>query len=183
MPHIRYQYLSGRYILQNLEKNDTVNKLPVLQDMLHETYRVKLFPKAPTSFVCRARKGLVSTHSLTALLMSLLFFLSSIPGFQRFDREHNSSSIKLEDDEEKCTLQGAGWQNVRCIIPFSAKYKYCEFLGRLILTLSVIANPSFPFTVNNGPNVMIGVVEGDCPRNGYSGQYANRYISCSRKSA
>jgi len=49
----------------------------------------------------------------------------------------------------------AGWQNVRCVCPFSPAYNYCEF------------------KVDQGPNVMIGVVHGDCSRSGYAGQYAN----------
>jgi len=141
LPHVRYSYLRGRFLLGKVETNELLNKLPMLQRMLHEVYRYKLFPKSKTGFITRSRRG-----------------------FQRYDREVCASSIKLNDEEEKCTLEGSGWQNVRCICPFTEKYSYCEF------------------SVENGSNVMIGLVDGDCARNSYAGQYANGWTYYSQGS-
>ena len=67
-------------------------------------------------------------HHLFLPFFSFSFFLLWI-GFQRYDREFCAPTINLNEEEEQCTLQGSGWQNVRCICPFTEKYSYCEFLG------------------------------------------------------
>jgi len=131
LPGIRYTYLRARYIVQNIESNQSIQS-DLLHQLLHETYRYRMFPKSSTNFKTIPRKG-----------------------FQRFDKEHCSATIRLDEEEERCTLTGSGWQNVRCVVPFSVSYAYCEF------------------KVEQGPNVMIGVVDGDCARNGYAGQYGN----------
>lgn len=77
-------------------------------------------------------------------------------GFQRFDRDHCSSAMQLSDDELKATLSNSsGWNNVRCVCPLSPSYNYVEFKA------------------DNGPNMMIGIVDGDCGRNAYAGQFSN----------
>ena len=49
-------------------------------------------------------------------------------------------------------MHSSGWQNVRCVCPFSEKYNYCEF------------------KVHSGSNLMLGVVDGDVIRNSHAGQ-------------
>jgi hypothetical protein len=64
--------------------------------------------------------------------------------------------MQLSDDELKVTLSNAsGWNNVRCVCPLSPSYNYVEFKAE------------------NGPNMMIGIVDGDCGRNAYAGQFSN----------
>ena len=66
--------------------------------------------------------------------------------------------MQLSDDELKVTLSNSsGWNNVRCVCPLSPSYNYVEFKA------------------DNGPNMMIGVVDGDCGRNAYAGQFSNGY--------
>jgi hypothetical protein len=93
----------------------------------------------------------------------LFFFLGA--GFQRFDRDHCSSAMQLSDDELKATLSNSsGWNNVRCVCPLSPSYNYVEFKA------------------DNGPNMMIGIVDGDCGRNAYAGQFSNGYCASSPSS-
>jgi len=49
----------------------------------------------------------------------------------------------------------SGWQNVRCVCQMSPSFNYCEF------------------NIDSGSNIMVGVVDGDCSRSGYAGQYSN----------
>jgi hypothetical protein len=133
LPHIRFSYLRPRFLVETVENDQSVMRLPLMTNLLYETYRYRMYPKSKVSFSTQPRTG-----------------------FQRFDRERCSSVLVLSEDELKVTLStSSGWNNVRCACPYSESYTYCEF--------KVVA----------GPNVMIGVVDGDCSRNGYAGQYAN----------
>jgi len=133
LPFIRFPFLRPTYLVKKVEPDESVNKLPILHKLLHEAYRFKMYPKSKTTFPTSARKG-----------------------YQRFDDQHSPASVKLTDDQLKASMTiSAGWQNVRCVCPFSPTYNYCEF------------------KLDQGPNVMIGVVQGDCSRSGYAGQYVN----------
>jgi len=72
LPLVRYSYLRGRFLLGKIEANETINKLPVLQRMLHEVYRYKLFPKSKTDFITRSRRG---TSPLSPFLFLLILFV------------------------------------------------------------------------------------------------------------
>jgi len=133
LPQIRFNFLNPRYLADNVEEDERLSKIPIVHQLAHQCYRWKMYPKSNTMFKTAPRKG-----------------------FQRFDPDKcNVSLIKLSDDGETATLTGSGWQNVRCVCPFSEKYSYCEF------------------KVHAGSNLMLGVVDGDVIRNSHAGQYAN----------
>ena len=50
------------------------------------------------------------------------------------------------------------------------KIYYKKTWGAYLLMLFIL------IIVDNGPNVMIGIVDGDCIRNSYAGQFANGYV-------
>jgi len=133
LPQIRFNFLNPKYLANNVEEDEKLQEIPIVHQLVHQCYRWKMYPKSKTLFPTTPRKG-----------------------FQRFDPDHcNTSLIKLSDDGETATLTGSGWQNVRCVCPFSEKYSYCEF------------------KVHAGTNLMLGVVDGDVSRNSHAGQYAN----------
>lgn len=153
LPHIRFPYLRPRFLVQKVETDKSVMHLPIVHSLLYEAYRFRMYPTANTTFRTEARRG------ATPCTMLLCCCVNSLLGFQRFDRDHCSSALQLSDDELKVTLSNAsGWNNVRCICPLSPSYNYAEF------------------KTEQGPNMMIGIVDGDCPRAGYAGQFNNGYI-------
>eukprot|EP01087_Luapelamoeba_hula_P020663 TRINITY_DN708_c0_g2_i2.p1 TRINITY_DN708_c0_g2~~TRINITY_DN708_c0_g2_i2.p1 ORF type:complete len:540 (-),score=79.69 TRINITY_DN708_c0_g2_i2:40-1596(-) len=135
LPQLRWTYINPRYLIKTVEVHPQLGPLPLVHQLLHETYKYRMFssPKVKVSFSTTLRKG-----------------------SQRFDPEKcDKNYIRLSDEGETATLFSGGWQNVRCVCPFSVKYDYIEW------------------KVNAGANMMLGVVDGDCARNTHAGQHAN----------
>ena len=164
--------------MKKVETNERLNQMPILHKLLHETYRHRMHPRAKTTFSTVLRKG---NKIIRKRLKKCKFFICKHKtGFQRFDPDHSAGVIKLSDDNLKATLtSSSGWQNIRCVCPFSDTYNYCEF------------------KIESGPNIMVGgefilqlffltnlccvvVVQGDCSRTGYAGQYSNGYVDVLR---
>jgi len=99
-----FPLMTPRYLVKSVETADSIKHLPILQDLLHETYRYKVHPSSTKSIRTRPRKGF------------------------RFDDEQCHANITLSEDKLKSTLKTpVGWVNVRCVQALSPQNPYIEF--------------------------------------------------------
>jgi len=138
LPLIRYSNLSLSFITNIVETDFSIQHLPIVNQMLYELYKYKVYKDKPPSFPTAPRVG-----------------------FQRFDKDKTGGISVSRDGKTaisgKTSAWMGGWKNIKLLCPISSKFNYIEFI------------------LNYGTNVMIGVVDGDCSRQGYVGQYANGY--------
>jgi hypothetical protein len=106
LPHIRFPLIRPKYLVENIETNEDLQKLPIFHEILHETYRCKMYAGSTAKIICARPRF----------------------SYQRFDKQRCSSYITLSDDDMKASLNSsAGWQNVCCERPFSEQYSYIEW--------------------------------------------------------
>jgi len=104
LPHIRFPYLSGTYLVEKVEGEPAVKDLPLLHSLLHEAYKYKIMPTAIKNERTQPRKGF------------------------RFDPQGCHSSITISDNGLKASLLNtSGWFSVRTVQPLVPGCDYVEF--------------------------------------------------------
>jgi len=104
LPHIRFPFLSGTYLVEKVETIESIQHLKALHSLLHEAYKYKIMPTAINNDRTRARKGF------------------------RFDPQNCHSSITLSQDGLKASLiNTSGWFSVRTLQPLTPGADYVEF--------------------------------------------------------
>lgn len=59
LPSVRFAVLSGEFLMENIEENPIFSNVPIVHQLLHEAYRYKAYPAAPTSLKIFPRKGTI----------------------------------------------------------------------------------------------------------------------------
>jgi len=107
LPSIRFPLLSGKFLVKKVEQNKTLANVPILKDLLFETYRYKACSEMiPKRLSAKSRKG-------NAL----------------FDAENLHNCIDLSDDGKTVNLKtfnGSGWASQNIIPQLADEDKYIE---------------------------------------------------------
>jgi len=105
LPFIRWPFMSPPYLADVVEKDPSIQHLPIVHELLHEAYRYKVYPE-------RFSKNLRTRARI---------------GF-RFDKDKCHSNITLTDDGRKATLTNSGgWMNVVCVEEMNPFQNYIEW--------------------------------------------------------
>ncbi len=59
LPSVRWAILSGEFLIDHVEDNPVLQNVPIVHSILHETYRYKAYPAAPTSLRIFPRKATI----------------------------------------------------------------------------------------------------------------------------
>lgn len=106
LPSVRWAILSGEFLIDHVEDNPILQNVPIVHSILHETYRYKAYPAAPTSLRIFPRKATIM-----------------------FDAESSHTSVEISADRltasNKHTASGY-WINARCF-PACEGICYREF--------------------------------------------------------
>eukprot|EP01087_Luapelamoeba_hula_P017825 TRINITY_DN5652_c0_g1_i1.p1 TRINITY_DN5652_c0_g1~~TRINITY_DN5652_c0_g1_i1.p1 ORF type:complete len:495 (-),score=68.03 TRINITY_DN5652_c0_g1_i1:12-1496(-) len=105
LPHIRFPLLSGAYLVDHVETEETLSGLPLMHQLLHEAYRFKSFPAPSDNPRMKPRKGF------------------------RFDTQQNTAGIiTISQDGLTCSLiNQSGWYSARTVQPLNGGCDYVEF--------------------------------------------------------
>eukprot|EP01090_Pellita_catalonica_P012517 TRINITY_DN273_c0_g1_i1.p1 TRINITY_DN273_c0_g1~~TRINITY_DN273_c0_g1_i1.p1 ORF type:complete len:548 (-),score=86.88 TRINITY_DN273_c0_g1_i1:52-1695(-) len=103
LPHVRFPFFSGRFLVEHVEQNSIAGHLPVVKDLLRETYKEKVYP------------GSVKNERTTPRA-----------GF-RFDPTGLHANLSITDDGLTAQAKGGGWSNVRCKENMTASHNYIEW--------------------------------------------------------
>jgi len=105
LPFVRFPFLSPEFIVEKVEGNRSLSQLPIVRELLHETYKHKVLPKAVTSFRTKRRSGRPI-----------------------YDGTKCNTNITLSEDLDVATLKVAsGWANVIVEYPITKATPYFEF--------------------------------------------------------
>jgi len=106
LPSIRFPLLPTKFLVEKVEGDLTLQHLPCLHKLLHETYRYKAYPASVTSFRTKMRKG---TH---------WFDTTSLPG-----------GVVASDENRTVSVQGNGAQlrTIKALPSFDEGVSYREF--------------------------------------------------------
>jgi len=107
LPSIRFPLLPGKFLVQKVESNKAISHLPVVKELLYESFRYKAFNNAlPTKLSATPRKG------------------SAI-----FDMENVHNCITISEDGKTATLTnytGIGWCNQIILPEYMEGDRYIE---------------------------------------------------------
>jgi len=104
LPFVRFPFLSPKFLVKNVEGDKTIADLPIVHELLHETYRHKVYPTSVKTIRTRPRKGFI------------------------FDEENTAPGLTLSEDKTKLSLaSGGSWLNGRALLPLTPDNPYCEF--------------------------------------------------------
>jgi len=104
LPFVRFAFLSPKFLVKNVEGDKTIADLPIVHELLHETYRHKVYPNSVKTIRTRPRRGFI------------------------FDEENTAPGLTLSEDKTKVSLTtGGSWLNARALLPLSPDNPYCEF--------------------------------------------------------
>jgi len=108
LPHIRFNFIAVNYLVEVIENDQSVMRLPIMQSLLFETYRFKVVPdSAPTLFNCARRTA---------------------TAFQYFSGDYKGPALVLSDENQTVSMPaGGGWQSIRVKMPLTSQHPYCEF--------------------------------------------------------
>ena len=56
MPNVRFPFLSSPFFIENVDNNSLLTSIPIIREIIHETYKYKVYPKAVTSIRTKPRK-------------------------------------------------------------------------------------------------------------------------------
>jgi hypothetical protein len=105
LPCIRFPVLGPDYIVEKFEQNPALQAVPNLHTLLHETYKYKAYPTAPTKYIkTRPRKG-------------TMMWDTANPDFSL-----SSDKLTATNDHRQNI-----WSNVRCLPMFPDGISYREF--------------------------------------------------------
>jgi len=106
LPSVRFAVLSSEYLIEHVEDNLYLQNIPILHQILHEAYRYKAYPSAPTSLRIYPRKGTIM-----------------------FDPENSHISVSISTDKLTASNKHSAsgyWINARCFPAFEG-ISYREF--------------------------------------------------------
>lgn len=58
LPFVRFAFLSPKFLVKNVEGDKTLSELPIVHELLHETYRHKVYPNSVKTIRTRPRRGI-----------------------------------------------------------------------------------------------------------------------------
>ncbi|KAL6044910.1 Kelch-like protein 18 [Balamuthia mandrillaris] len=106
LPLVRFPVMPPQYLNQMVEADETLQHLPVVQELLHEAYRYFVYDKSLDEDHPRIKRR---------------------SGFS-FDTDKCGPGINISDDKYTVTHTGTGsWTNVRCLQPFTPFRNQIEF--------------------------------------------------------
>lgn len=107
LPSVRFPLLSNQFLVERIEQNKSLQHIPLVQTLLHETFRYKAYPS------CKPRQSIKPRKS-----------------FCSFDIEGSPNTIKISADGKTATYIGGtalGWVTTNVLPSFAQESRYMEF--------------------------------------------------------
>jgi len=106
LPAVRFPLMSSSFLVDRVESNKSLQHLPVVRKLLHETFRYKVYPTSKPSMSVKPRKG-----------------------FSSFDTENKPPTVKISPDGKTATYTGSGvgWVTINVLPAFGEENRYLEF--------------------------------------------------------
>jgi len=106
LPLIRYTFLAPEFLVERVEKEATIQHLPILETLLYQAYRFRAYPhstKFKTTFSTKPRVG-----------------------FQKWDESTKGTGVTLSNEGLTATSTSGGWETVRSALAIGPSYPYFE---------------------------------------------------------
>jgi len=103
LPHVRFPFLSGKFLVEQVEQNVAVNHLPIIRELLHETYKEKVYPNSVKTERTNPRAGF------------------------RFEEKGLNAALKLTQEGLTVSCTGGGWYNLRVQQNLTPLHNYIEW--------------------------------------------------------